>query len=150
MDARIARDEADAQAKRLAPRGLAPDFLAEAIWHRTLVEGSAPSDDQVIEYLSRCASDGLPVSGRQEHERAIHPIESYRVDGVVIEVVRQARGKYVASVVGTRALVGRARTRSIIHRVVEKAHPGGTWSASLSTRDCATIRARWEIGEATP
>lgn len=149
IDARAALAQADVQASRLAPRGISPEFLREAIWHRSLAEGEPPSDDEVIEYLARCAGDRVPVSGRQEYQRSIQPVETYRANGLAIEVRRQGRGQYVATVVSTRALLGRGRTRSIIHRVVEEAHPGGTWSASLSTRDCATIRARWGIGDAT-
>jgi hypothetical protein len=133
------------QADRLAPRGVAPEFLAEAIWHRTLAQGSMPTDAEVAEYLARCASDHTPVSGRQEHERAIQPRETYRGADTVINVRRKGRGQYEAYVVGTFALVGHGRTRSIIHRVVETAHPGGEWSASLSTSDLAAIRQRWGI-----
>src|SRR5690606_5066648 len=53
IDSRLARARADEQAERLAPRGVAPQFLAEAIWHRTLAIGSPPTDAEVVEYLAR-------------------------------------------------------------------------------------------------
>lgn len=146
IDSLQARQAADAQALRLAPHVVAPDFLAEAIWHRTLAEGSAPSDAEVLDYLARCAADRVPISGRQEHEPAIHPVETYRVGGLAIEV-RRSRGagrrQYVATVVGPRTYVAGHRTLAGIHRAVERLHPGGTWSCSLSTRDLSRIRERW-------
>jgi hypothetical protein len=158
VDAFKARACADAQAARLAPMDIAPMFLAEAIWHRTLCDDSFPTDDEVIDYLARCAADHVPVSGRQEHESAIHPVETYRVGthfekpaDLAIEV-RRSRGagrrQYVATIVGPRTYVASHRTLTGIHREVERLHPGGTWSCSLSTRDSAAIRERWGLGGA--
>lgn len=143
-NARDLRGRADEQAARLAPRGVAPEFLAESIWHRSLV-GPPPSDEEVVEYLARCASDHVPVSGRQEHQPAIQPIERYRVGEIVIEVRRAGRGSYHAAVVGTREHVCGGRTRTIVHREVERRHPGGTWSAQLAQRDAAEVRRRWGL-----
>jgi len=144
IDSRLARARADEQAERLAPRGVAPQFLAEAIWHRTLAIGSPPTDAEVVEYLARCAADHVPISGRQEHEPSIQPIERYRApDGTVVVVERRARNSYAAVVVGDRerAIFGRSRAR--IHRDVEERWPGGTWSYTLAQRDRAEILRRW-------
>lgn len=162
VDARHARELADAQAHRLAPRGLAPEFLAEAIWHRTLAVGQPPDDAEVVEYLARCAADRVPVSGRQEHEQAIHPVERYEAPGVVIELEQQGRGRWIAwyrvrdgRLTSTRereclrtdgevSTVPRYhRTVSRIRRAVDERHPGGAWSYVLATRDRAEILRRW-------
>lgn len=155
MNALMARRAAEVQARRLAPRGLAPDFLAEAIWHRTLAVGTPPTDAEVAAYLARCHSERRPVSGRQEHLPAVHPTERYRAGDVSIAVERTGRRKYAARIViGPRTrsdgYMFSSRTRAGIHRHVEEAWPGGTWTAILAQRDAARILRRWDRHDDDP
>ncbi len=155
MNALMARRAAEVQARRLAPRGLAPDFLAEAIWHRTLAVGTPPTDAEVAAYLARCHSERRPVSGRQEHLPAVHPTERYRTDSVVVAVERTGRRRYVARIViGPRirsdGYAFNGRTRASIHRRAEETWPGGTWTATLAQRDAAEVLRRWDLHDDDP
>lgn len=144
-DAVVLRHIADLQAARLTPDGVAPEFLAEAIWVRSLL-GTSPTDDEVRVYLSRCRRLGVPISGREEHQAAIHPAEQYRCpDGTVFELVRVRRGDYRLLVVGTEALVCLARTRTSAHARAQREQPGGVWSASLSLAQRVCVRDQWGI-----
>lgn len=154
-DALEAWQAADSQATRLAPAGIAPQFLAEAIWLRTLAVGR-PTDAEVDEYVARCAADHRPISGRAEDELGIQPIEWYVRGRTVIEARRRGRGEYVAietaseiygdgQITGTRKEIATAGSRAKLHRRVEEICPGGTWSSHLLSSEVATIRKAWGL-----
>ena len=159
IDALAAQRGAEEIAQRLAPDGLAPEFLREAVWLRWLVGRGPPSDAEVIEYVARCVSDHVPVSGRQEHEPPPTVTELYRTrEGEVIEIVEpKARGGGGRERGGRRRVavwrttgaplqpLCRATTRSLIHRELERRHPGGTWLVDIATRDLYRVRERWGL-----
>ena len=146
---------AEWQARPLAPEGCAPQFLAEAIWLRTLAVGP-PTDAEVVDYLARCAADHRPVSGRAEHEPGISPLEVYTVGRPVVEVRRRGRSEYAAVLVvmsetgdTARRDLCTAKSRAKIHRKVEAVHPAerGVWRSRLLSSEVAEIRRAWGLAD---
>lgn len=153
-DALEAWQAAELQARRLAPEHVAPQFLAEAIWLRTIAVG-APTDAEVVDYVARCAADHRPVSGRPELEPGIAPVEIYEhPDLEQCIVVRGGRSDYRAQIViAAHARTGRtdvvtwhgAKSRAKAHRKVEALYPGGRWSSRLLSSEVERIRERWGL-----
>lgn len=152
INALKARAQADGQAKRLAPKGVAPEFVAEAVWHATLACGVSPTDAEVTAYILRCQTSGVPISGREEHETPIQPLEAYRVDGQTVRIERvhkpqKSRGRnrpiYMASLTGSNESIQVGKTRREAHAQVEAKWPGGVWSSQLAARDRLEILKRW-------
>lgn len=145
--------DADAQARRLAPTlHVSWEQVREAVYLRTVATGEPPSDDEVRVFVRRrlgeMTRDEL-LSGRYSRANPVRAVEEYRApDGAVWRVDQRPREgshrqTWMARDPRSDDVLCQARTRASVRRQVETAHPGGTWTYTLSQRDRADVLRLW-------